>query len=90
MNFFGMGRSEQLHFAIGAVHAFNDAEGRYPQDNAADIAKVVELAKSFNDRHKADGTMSVEEIDEGICTKVAAYSTCSITSQAAMFGGFVA
>ena len=90
MNFFGMGRSEQLHFAIGAVHAFNDQEGRYPQDNAADLAKVVELAKGINARHKEAGTMSVEEIDEGICTKVAAYSTCSITSQAAMFGGFVA
>lgn len=30
MNYFGMGRSEQLHFTIGAVHQFRDDEGRYP------------------------------------------------------------
>ena len=90
MNYFGMGRSEQLHFAIGAVHAFNDQEGRYPQNTEADLAKVVELAKGINERHKSEGTMSVEEIDETICRNTAAYSTCSITSMAAMFGGFVA
>ena len=34
--------------------------------------------------------MSVDEIDEAICRNVAAYSTCSITSKAAMFGGLIA
>jgi ubiquitin-activating enzyme E1 len=38
MNFFGMGRSEQLHLAIGAVHQFKNSEGRYPNDNEADLA----------------------------------------------------
>ena len=91
MNYFGMGRSENLHFAIGAVHAFRDAEGRYPGDNAEDLAKCVDLAKAMNEQHKTDGsTTQVEEVDESIVRKVAAYSTCSITSLCAMFGGFVA
>ena len=90
MNYFGMGRSENLHFAIQATHAFRDAEDRYPADNEADLAKVVELAKGFNNKNKEDGIVSVEEIDEDIIKKVAAYSSCSITSMCAMFGGFVA
>jgi len=91
MNYFGMGRSEQLHFAIGGVHAFQLSEGRYPQNNAADLAKTVELTKGILTRHKAaEGSLVVEEIDEAICTKVAAYCTSSITSMAAFFGGFIA
>lgn len=90
MNYFGMGRSENLHFAISATHAFRDTEGRYPADNADDLAKVVETAKALNAISKTAGSMSVEEIDEDIVRKVAAYSTCSITSMSAMFGGFIA
>ena len=90
MNYFGMGRSEILHLSIGAVHQFKNAEGRYPGDNEADLLKVVELAKALNDAGKANNTLCVDEVDEDIVKKVAAYSTCSITSQAAMFGGFIA
>ena len=43
MNYFGMGRSEQLHLAICAVHRFFDEESRYPDDNAEDLAKVVAM-----------------------------------------------
>ena len=91
MNYFGMGRSEQLHFAISAVHAFRNTEGRYPENNAADLAKTLDLAKASLAANKAnEGALTVEEIDESICNKVAAYSTCSITSMAAFFGGFIA
>jgi len=38
MNFFGMGRSEQLHLAIGGTHMFKNQEGRYPNDTEADLA----------------------------------------------------
>lgn len=90
MNYFGMGRSEILHLSIGAVHQFKNTEGRYPGDNEADLAKCIELAKAFNEAGKASNGLSVDEVDEEIVKKVAAYSTCSITSQAAMFGGFIA
>lgn len=50
----------------------------------------MELTKALNTSYKTQELINVEEIDEDICKKVAAYSTCSITSQAAMFGGFVA
>ena len=91
MNYFGMGRSEQLHFAIGAVHAFRNTEGRYPENNATDLAKTLDLAKASLAAAKAkEGSLTVEEIDESICSKVAAYCTSSITSMAAFFGGFIA
>ena len=49
------------------------------------------MTKALNDSNKAaEGRICVEEVDETICRNVAAYCTCSITSQAAMFGGFVA
>lgn len=89
-NFFGMGRSEQLHTAISGVHRFRDQEGRYPDDTPADRAKVLELAKAINDERKASQGLSVEEVDEKICGYVSAFAKCSITSMAAMFGGFVA
>lgn len=91
MNYFGMGRSEQLHLAICGIHAFKDQEGRYPNDNQDDLAKILEMTKAINASNKAGQELiNVEEIDETICKNVAAYSTCSITSQAAMFGGFIA
>jgi len=51
---------------------------------------VVAFAKGLNSQRKEQGVMAVEEIDEGICKNVAAFSTSSITSMAAFFGGFVA
>jgi len=90
MNYFGMGRSEQLHLAICAVHRFFDEESRYPEDNAEDLAKIVAMTGAINEEFKAAEQLSVEQVDEAICTKVAAYSKCSITSMSAMFGGFVA
>jgi len=90
MNFFGMGRSEQLHLAIHGTHKFKDQEGRYPNDTEEDLAKVIEFAKELNAHGKEHNEINVEEVDESIVRKVAGYSTCSITSQAAMFGGFVA
>jgi len=90
MNFFGMGRSEQLHISILAVHKFRSAEGRYPNDNEEDLGKCVTLATEINAQMKEAQGCSVEEVDADICKKVAAYSTCSITSMAAFLGGFLA
>lgn len=91
MNYFGMGRSEQLHFALRGVHAFRDQEGRYPENSEADLAKVIDLVKACNDSAKqGEGLMTLEEVDEKIVKNVAAYATSSITSQCAMFGGFIA
>jgi len=48
MSYFGMGRSEQLHFALGAVHAFRNKEGRYPENKPDEIAACVAAAKDMN------------------------------------------
>ena len=69
---------------------FQKQEGRYPQDTEEDLAKVVANVKMINAAFKERECICVEEVDEDIVKKVAAYSTCSITSQAAMFGGFIA
>ncbi len=64
MNYFGMGRSEQLHFAFGAVHFFRDEHGRYPGDNESDIAWCIAKAKEINTDKKAKELMCVDEVDE--------------------------
>ena len=43
--FYGMGRYEQLHIAVYAVHAFRDETGAYPENKEEDLTKVVEIAK---------------------------------------------
>lgn len=90
MNYFGMGRSEQLHLALGAVHQFRDAEGRYPNNVEEDLAKCVAFTNALNAAGKEAGLCNVDEVDEGMARKVAAYSSCSITSMCAFFGGFIA
>jgi hypothetical protein len=45
MKFFGMGRYEQLHIAVYAVHTFRDETGAYPENKEEDLTKVVEIAK---------------------------------------------
>lgn len=91
MKFFGMGRTEQLHIAMGACHMFYKEKGRYPSDTADDLAHAVVLAKAGNEKLKEKSSACAqEEVDEDIVKKVAAYSTCSITSLAALMGGFVA
>lgn len=90
MNLYGMARSENLHLAFMGVHAFHAQEGRYPADTEADLAKVVELSKGINAANKESDGLTVEEVDEKIIRQVAAYSTCSITSMCAFFGGFLA
>lgn len=90
MNYFGMGRSEQLHIAFAAVHLFHAAENRYPHNNADDLAKVVTFANAVNAQGKEQNGLNVENVDEDIVKKVAAYSTCSIVSMTAFFGGLIA
>ena len=79
------GRGEQLHVGIYAVHQFRDKEGRYPENNQADLDKVVALAKEV-----AADVKTIEAIEEDVVRKIAAYSTSSITSLSAMMGGFIA
>ena len=64
MNYFGMGRSENLHLAFMAVHEFHGKEGRYPGSDDADLAKVVELAKAINESQKQAGKLSVDSVEE--------------------------
>lgn len=82
------GRSEQLHIAIRAVHAFRTKHARYPE--FADQVEVLELATEINQKGKAAGTHFVDELDAKIVMSTAAYATCSISAQAAFFGGITA
>ena len=90
MNYFGMGRSEILHLSIGGIHLFHKQNNRYPENTEEDLAAVVANVKQINASFKERELICVEEVDEQMVRNVAAYSKCSITSQAAMFGGFIA
>ena len=90
MNYFGMGRSEILHLSIGGVHLFHKQNNRYPENTEEDIAAVIANVKQINSSFKERELICVEEVDEQLVRNVAAYAKCSITSQAAMFGGFIA
>lgn len=79
------GRGEQLHIGIYAIHQFRDKEGRYPENNKEDLDKVVALAKDL-----AGELKTIEEVEEDVIRKTAAYCTSSITSLSAMMGGFIA
>jgi len=84
------GRSEQLHIAIYAVHAFRDENGRYPENNDADLTKVVATAKELAKDLKENQQHTVEEVEEEVVKNTAAYCTSSLTSMSAFLGGFVA
>ena len=84
------GRSEQLHLSIYAVHAFRDEVGRYPENTEEDLTKVVGIAKEMAADLKSKELHCVEEVDEDVVRKTAAYSTSSICSMSAFLGGFIA
>lgn len=49
------GRSEQLHAALFGILEFLDKEGRYPENNADDQKKCLDLSKSLIEKGlKAD------------------------------------
>jgi len=82
------GRSEQLHVAFRAVHAFHSEHKRYP--GSADVPKVLELAKALNEKAKAEEQHFVEELDEKVVEQTASYAAFSISPMAAFFGGILA
>merc|ERR1711871_911771 len=90
MNHFGMQRSEQIHLGYMGVQKFRAETGRYPENTADDLDKVVAHAKAHNEEMKAAEKMHVEELDESIVKNVAAYCRCSISPICAFMGGFVA
>ena len=67
-----------------------DEFGIYPDNCRPDMAKVMEHANKINQEMKDAGKPSLEEVDEEIVKKVAAYSRCSISPMCAFFGGIVA
>jgi len=58
------------------VHAFHLSRGRYPAQE--DTAEILSIAQSINEQAKAEGTESVENIEEKIIINTAVYSTSSI------------
>ena len=79
-----------MHLAVYAVHNFRDKNGRYPENNDADLNEVVAIAKELAADLKSKDLHCVEALEEELVKKVAAYSTSSITSMSAMMGGFIA
>jgi len=88
------GRSEQLHFAVQAVQAFRDKNGKLPEiRDAAAVAACVQFAKELNEARKKEGAehaLFVEELEEDVVQRVAALSKCMISPMAAFLGGVVA
>jgi ubiquitin-activating enzyme E1 len=85
-----IGRSEQLHLAIYAVHAFREKNNRYPENKETDLTEVVAIAEELATDLKSKGLHCVEVVEEEIVKKTAAYCTSSLTSMSAFLGGFVA
>ena len=52
--------------------------------------EVVTITKELAADLKSKDLHCVEDVEEEVVRKVAAYSTCSITSMSAFMGGFVA
>jgi hypothetical protein len=58
------GRSEQLHLAVYAVHAFRDKNNRYPENTDADLNEVVATAKELAADLKGKDLHCVEDVEE--------------------------
>lgn len=87
-----------LHLAQLAIWQFRHLNNRLPElHNEADAAKVVELAKAFNNTNNTPGfflssepIVEVKELDAEVIRKVALYARTEISAMAALFGGVVA
>lgn len=82
------GRSDHLHIALRAVHAFHQQNGRYPEFDDADA--VSTLAKAINEEAKNKEQHFCDELDD-MCVRMSAkFASCSLVPQCAFFGGIVA
>ena len=84
------GRSDQIHLAVRAVHAFNTKHSRYPEIADEDIEQVLAIATEINEAGKGKELHYVEEIEADVLKNTARFSSSSISPQAAFFGGIVA
>lgn len=82
----------QLHIALHGLWAFEKETGNLPRpNNEEDTAKVVELAKAYNDSIKEDEkALSAHEVDEKIVQKLAKFSALQFQPLCCFFGGVVA
>lgn len=76
------GRSDHLHVALRAIHAFHHQKQRYPGLDDADA--VSALAKTINEEAK------VEELQDDLVRKSAMFAQSSLVPQTAFFGGIIA
>eukprot|EP00917_Polyrhabdina_sp_WS-2016_P025825 GHVP01055529.1.p1 GENE.GHVP01055529.1~~GHVP01055529.1.p1 ORF type:complete len:1089 (+),score=196.83 GHVP01055529.1:88-3267(+) len=87
------GRPEQLHFAFQAVLKFQEENGCLPKlRSSEDALHVVEIAKKLNEEMKksiAEGTVSVNEIDPFVISKVALFAEVCLGPMSAFTGGVV-
>lgn len=74
------GRAEQLHVGFRAIWDFQSEHGGTSPRTKNQVARVVELAKSYNSEH----------FDESVVRTLAKYATCELQPLSAFFGGVVA
>ena len=80
----------QLHVAQQGVWAFEAETGALPRVNdAADAARVVELAKKFEKAHGVLEGMGLE-VDPIVCARVASHAGVELQPMTTFFGGVVA
>jgi ubiquitin-activating enzyme E1 len=85
------GRSEQLHIAFRAVHAFQARHGSLPElNNQAHADEVVALAEEINAASKADGGLFVDPLEQDVVKKVSLFARAALSPFAAFWGGIVA
>jgi ubiquitin-activating enzyme E1 len=85
------GRSEQLHIAFRAVHAFQQRHGGLPElSNAAHADEVVAIAEEINAQAKEAGGLYVDPLEHAVVKNVALYARAALSPFAAFWGGIVA
>jgi ubiquitin-activating enzyme E1 len=81
-----MGRPQQLHIGIQALHAFQEQHGHFPRPmHKEDAAVVIGAAQAFAKQEKSE-----VELDEKVLLELSYQAQGDLSPMAAFFGGLAA
>ncbi|EHK98705.1 putative Ubiquitin-activating enzyme E1 1 [Glarea lozoyensis 74030] len=81
-----MGRAQQLHIGIQALHAFQEQHGHFPRPmHKEDAAVVIGAAQAFAKQEKSE-----VELDEKVLLELSYQAQGDLSPMAAFFGGLAA
>jgi ubiquitin-activating enzyme E1 len=81
-----MGRAQQLHIGIQALHAFQEQHGHFPRPmHKEDAAVVIGAAQAFAKQEKTE-----VELDEKVLLELSYQAQGDLSPMAAFFGGLAA